>query len=186
MAPFKALPRGTAPNEPPKGGAKSDPVLGSLIALARALRENPWYFSIVLVVYLNGIEINLYLLNNRVTFLAIFDNLAVGCALLGLVATVLLVRTRDLFPFTPAEAQKILIACLVVSSGWLMTLLLLIGINKGVQGFADEFRNTYGYDLRLGLKALLGLLWLVGIVWFFRVATQGAHRAIASERGRHQ
>ncbi len=165
-----------------QGGGSLNPLVSTLSALAQALRDNPWYFSIVLVGYLNGVGLNLYLLNKQVNFLAVLDNLSVGCAWLGLVATIVFVRTSQLFPLSRAEAKKVIIACLLISSGSLMTLVILKGISNGVQGFAGEFRDNYGYDLRLALKASLGILWLVQIVYFFVVATRGARDAIKSER----
>jgi len=165
-----------------QGEIEPYPVVGTLAAIADALKNNPWYFSIVGVMYINGIGLNSYLLNKQVSAFAVFDNFGVGIPWLGLVAIILLVRASHLFPLSIKEAKFIVIGCLVISSASVMTFMIFIGISNGVQGFAIEVRDAYGYDLRLALKAILGILWFITIFWLFIIATRAACRAIKKQR----
>lgn len=150
----------------------------TLANLARALQQNPWYLSIVLVTYADGYFINAYMLPMYPRFGWIIPELVSGMLWIGLVTAILLASSHEHFPLNAHAGRFVLIACLVTATGTLGIFLVMIVVNHALQGIAQEIQATYRWDLGLVFKLATGAFGVTGLLWFVVVVVKGARRAI--------
>ncbi len=123
--------------------------LSSLVTLAKALRENPWYLSAVLVIYLDGYIINLCLWPSQSVRVFIIPELASGLVWICVVGVFMIAAVRKYLPFTNRRARYFLIASLIGGPATSVALPLMIGAKRVLGAQATEIHSMYGRDYRL-------------------------------------
>ena len=157
--------------------ARTD-TIQSLLNLAKALKSNPWYLTVILVVYFCGYFINSYFLDANALRFLIVPDLATGFLWVALMSMVVLASCHEFSPFSFQAAQYLLVSCMIVSGGSLGVLLLIVLINRAMAGIILEIRDYYHLDLR-------ALPWIISIgvgavfmIWIYRVVLIAAKNSI--------
>lgn len=153
-------------------------VIDSLINLAKAFQQNPWYLSVILAIYLDGYFINKYLLHTNPPSYWIVPELATGLIWICLIATIILVSTYEFMPLTHTSAKYVLIACIVVATGTLGDFIIMIAVMAGFDRILLEIKNLYDKDFRMIALILTALIGISILIWFFNAAVKAARKSI--------
>jgi hypothetical protein len=140
-------PRENPATEPPASSAAG---FGTLISLAQALRDNPWYLSSVLVIYLDGFLITSLILRTEGIRVWVVPELAYGLGWTCFMSIVITGSLHKYLPFNKERARYLLIACLSGAPGTLIPFVLLsVAAKRGLDAIASEVGRIYGHDYHL-------------------------------------
>ena len=168
---------------PSEAGQIQASVLNTLIAVAKALAQNPKWFPMVLAVYVNGLFINYYLFRTTYPFF-VFPELASGAIWVAFFSTMLADVAGGEVPTKGDKGLRFAWMCLILSTAGLGVMLASIMIFPGIEMIVDEVKRGTGRDIRLYAKLGVALGTIVAEVHYFVGAVRIARRQMVTPASR--
>lgn len=139
----------------------------TLISLAQAFKVNPFYLTITIVSYLDGVFINTHLLAVSTNFKNVPLHLSSGAIWIFFVTGVILVFSRQYFPLDIIEARCALASCFLISTTSLGVFLFSLIVNHRLMTVTQELKQATGLNFPLYLKIADPILTILLVVLLF-------------------
>lgn len=150
----------------------------SLISLAKALKENPLYLSAVLVIYLNGYFLNSFFFTGNSPHVWLVPELACGLVWSVMTAIPILASCQECMPLSLLAAKYVLVACMVIATGTLGIFLIMMLLDRAIDGIVKEVFEIYSMDLRFLPWVVTFIFGLISFIYLVRLVLRTSKVAI--------
>jgi hypothetical protein len=156
-----------------------------LVEIGRALRENPWFFTVLLCTYLDGYFINTMIFGTSVS-VWVLPELATGLIWVCLITAVVVAATREVVPPTRTAACYCMVASLVVATGALGVVVAGRATRSILGAMAEGIPELHAIDARWLVEAGSMAAAVALCALFFAIVIRALRKAIRSLARRPQ